>query len=522
VNTSWGWDPRSLGPTIGVVTSGARASLVPVRISRDMIEVVRDEMLVVIDDYFEGRRYLGCVRSSTKLDIAIDGYALPTTFDPERSSQYAAPMMNALVEILGEIGRNGGLETSFAIPRPGSVVYLVNRGDLLARILGMPRGLVVGRHKFSGLELHLDPRALNFHVAVIGATGTGKSRLVKALVEEVLEKTNYSVVIFDHTGVDYADPSRWRIVPEIVSGTEIVLHPVHVAQLLIEKTGVSSYFEEHIYYSVLRYIIDATRNGAGNGEGVNGFTSRASQIEPDRLASVDVEKIIEEYYDRSRNGEFSWSYEAFLKGLENYLEELHCRPTTILKMKMLMSVYVGRAFFDQYLARRRIVVRDLVRDVVEGRKRFVVVDLSSDVEAVSKRSIVATFLHELWNYVIELRRPVNVLVVVDEAHNYACQRCSPCIEEIERTAREGRKWGLGLVLASQRIRDLSTDVRGNINTVFFSRLQVSSDFQELRGWVEGVQSVENVLPLLTTREFFVAGLANPFRKPMLLKVREVA
>ncbi len=509
--TSWSWSPRELGPPIGIVTSGARASSVPVRISRRAIDIVRDEMLVIVDDYFEDRRFLGCLRNSVKLDIAIDSAALPTTFEPEHSSQYAAPVMNAVVEIVGELSKSGGLETTFAIPRPGSVVYLVSEGSKLPKVLRVPQGLVVGRHKFSGLEIHLDPRALDFHTAIVGATGTGKSRLVKALVEEVLEKTSYSVVIFDHTGVDYSDPRRWRIAPEVVEGRRIVVHPGYVAKMLSEKMGLSSYNEDLMYYAVMRYVMDVVMFG-------NCAHGRAGSSEE----SSGLEEIIERYYEISKKRGFPWSYSEFSSRIADYLEELNCRYSTITKFRMLLSAYVGKNFFDSYLSSRNVVVKDLVRDVVEKRRRFLVIDLSSDIEIVSKRSTVATFLRELWNHVLETRRRVEVLVVIDEAHNYACQRCYPCINELERTAREGRKWGIGLVLATQRIRDLSTDIRNNVNTVFFSRLQVSEDFQELRSWVEGVQNVERVLPMLSTREFFVVGLANPFRKPVLIKVREVA
>lgn len=61
--------------------------------------------------------------------------------------------------------------------------------------------------------------ALKYHIAVVGTTGTGKSRLVKALVDEVIEKTSWSVIVFDHTGVDYAP--YW---PEkTLKATDIVL-----------------------------------------------------------------------------------------------------------------------------------------------------------------------------------------------------------------------------------------------------------------------------------------------------------
>ena len=157
-----------------MVTSGSRASLAPVRVSREAMDYVKDEMLAVIDDFMEGQRFLGVFKSSVKRDLAIDSSTLPTTFDPEKSHSFSAPLMQSYVEIVGEISLEGGVRLSFAIPRPGSNVYTVERGEALLKILNLPQGLTIGFHKFSHLQVDLDPKALDYHIAVLGATGSGK------------------------------------------------------------------------------------------------------------------------------------------------------------------------------------------------------------------------------------------------------------------------------------------------------------------------------------------------------------
>ena len=527
----WSWSPRELGRLIGVVVSGARASYVPVRIARDVIEDIRDEMLVVIEDFVEDRRYLGTLRGSVKLDIAIDSSSLPSTFDPEKSLQFAAPMMKTFVEILGEIPPDGGIELSFAIPRPGSRVYLVERGEPLSKILRIPRGLNVGVHRFSGMRVELDPRAIDYHMAVVGATGSGKSRLVKALIEEILLNTSYSVIVFDHTGIDYAQVERWRrlaeeagIEPYVVDGSKIILDPITVAELMIERARVPRNLEDHVTYSVIRYVQDAA-SMSGDGAVPTAAPHPAAYGRYGRgVNAIDaalVEQQVERYFDIMKRGGGVWSFDRFLNSMVKYLTELNARDSTMHKLSMLIALNLGRRFFSDYLDSRNVDVRDIVDDLLTKRRRLVVVDLSSEVEYVAKRYVVAQVLRWVWERVLSERRRAEVVAVIDEAHNYACQRCEPSATEIEKTAREGRKWGIGLVLASQRIRDLSPDVRGNINTVFFSRLQTYSDYQELRGWIEGAQYLEMVLPMLGKREFFVCGLANPLRRPVLMRVRDV-
>ncbi len=531
----WRWRAEELGPLIGVVTSGARASIVPIRISRECISQVNDEMLVIIEDFVEGRRYLGTIKNSVKLDIAVDSNSLPTTFDPSRSTQFSAPMMKTFVEIIGEIQPDGGLSLSFAIPRPGSHVYRVRDGRRLAEILNLGDGLYIGCHKFSGLEIRLRSDAVDYHIAVLGATGTGKSRLVKALIEEIATKTGYSIVVFDHTGVDYADPSRWSIQGiEIVDASQIVLDIPVVANLLCEVANIPNNLEEHVFYVVTRYVIDqvmlyapdelAKNMGSQNqGSRSRGVARYSTYSTSEMLASIDMEKLNEVYTKLCVEGKTIWSFDTFINRMDKYLDEINARESTKLKLRMLISMYAGRRFFENYLAPRRLALDTIVSRLINHEKKIIIVDLSTEIENTAKRYIVFQTLRKIWNYIAITRSRANIVAVIDEAHNYACHYgCKPCSTEIERTVREGRKWGFGVILASQRIIDLSPDIRGNINTVFFSRLQTYSDYQELKNWVEGAQYMEYTLPLLARREFFVAGLGNPFRKPVLVVVRNVS
>ncbi|MMZ70242.1 hypothetical protein D1872_332390 [compost metagenome] len=55
----------------------------------------------------------------------------------------------------------------------------------------------------------------------------------------------------------------------------------------------------------------------------------------------------------------------------------------------------------------------------------------------------------------------------------------------------------------------------------FSKLQTPGDFNELKGYMDLSGISENTLAILGKREFFVAGLMNPLRIPILIKVRTV-
>ena len=178
---------------------------------------------------------------------------------------------------------------------------------------------------------------------------------------------------------------------------------------------------------------------------------------------------------------------------------------------------MGGGFFKS-LSGRDVLPAAIVDEALE--EKLAVVDLSTE-ELTTRRYVVASVISELWKRIELSRKPVNTVVVIDEAHNYACRFCGEAKSAIGRVAREGRKWGLGAVLVTQRIIDLDPDIRGNINTWFFSKLQTPSDFSELSGYMNLAGISEQSLAILGSREFYVAGLMNPLKIPVLLKVREV-
>jgi DNA helicase HerA-like ATPase len=153
------------------------------------------------------------------------------------------------VRIIGEIV-SGRVEASTIPPTPRSKVYLVESPSDLR--IDMGSGLLIGVHKYSGLEMPMKPEALKYHLAVVGTTGTGKSRLVKALVDEVLDKTSWSVIIFDHTGMDYVP--YWH--EKTVRADEIVLDIDTITEgLRATLSSVERLVEEYVPLALVRFIL---------------------------------------------------------------------------------------------------------------------------------------------------------------------------------------------------------------------------------------------------------------------------
>ncbi len=214
--------------------------------------------------------------------------------------------------------------------------------------------------------------------------------------------------------------------------------------------------------------------------------------------------------------EVKWSKQGFIKHLVEKMREVGARDSSVEKAKLFIEYFVDDSFFDE-LNRRSLEPGDVVRRAASDG--LAVIDLSADTDLTVKQAIIADIIEAAWDMVkrgtIEI--PANLVFVIDEAQNYVPEdEWTICKDPpIETTVREGRKWGLSLLLASQRIaRDIKSSVRANLGTVFFSRLSAQADLKEIGAYLDIADISEGTLSQLGgTREFFVAGLMNPLRKP---------
>ncbi len=378
------------------------------------------------------------------------------------------------------------------VPTPGSKVFVIKDGKFLNDYVKSNLPIYVGSHKYSGWPISLDASFVNQHVGVFGATGVGKSRLVKALVEELV-RVGKHVIVFDHSGVDYAPHFRDRV----ITSKEIAISPPTIASVIAEKARLNwQTFGEYLEVAVITYV---------SGDKKMKRQQSAQLIDPQPSAQA--------------NQVVRWDKALFTKHLVDSMRGLGARDSTVEKARLFIDYFIENEFFDE-LNRRTLSPMDIVNKALKSSP--VVIDLSLDPELVVKQAIVADVIDAAWRLVKTSKTPLDLVFVIDEAQNYVPENeWTICGDVIETTAREGRKWGLSLIVASQRIaRDVRASVRANLGTVFFSRLSAQGDLREIAAYMDLADVSEATLAQLGTREFFVAGLMNPLRKPILIRVRD--
>ncbi len=111
------------------------------------------------------------------------------------------------------------------------------------------------------------------------------------------------------------------------------------------------------------------------------------------------------------------------------------------------------------------------------------------------------------------------VLVAEEAHNFIIRYESEgdeitsrklCSQAFEKIAKEGRKFGLGLVVSSQRPSELSQTVLSQCNTFLLHRIVNDKDQEMVKRLVpDNLGGLLSELPILPTQKAILLGWASP-------------
>lgn len=161
-----------------------------------------------------------------------------------------------------------------------------------------------------------------------------------------------------------------------------------------------------------------------------------------------------------------------------------------------------------------------------------VVDLSlvpSDVAHIVVSVLARMVFEAVQRYRRENHKELPTTLILEEAHTFvhrdltteaASSAGRACAREFERIAREGRKFGLGLVLASQRPSEVAPTVLSQCNTFLLHRIVNDRDQDLVRRLVpDGLGDLLRELPSLPTRRAILLGWAAA--APTLVEIKEI-
>lgn len=391
------------------------------------------------------------------------------------------------------------------------------------------------------------------HFAILGSTGSGKSGTVASILHSVLDhepeeaRLKPKIVMIDPHGEyasafgdrakvyrAYNDASLNDAEVETLKMPYWLMSSDELRSLIIGKTEYEATSQNNIVYEAIAY---ARLHQAGFvqdlGEEPNGGdeASLNESITEEQVLNFDRDKPVPfklaqfvKHIDKvqgrklGKQDDLSPSagrdkVDGILKKLKvlrtnpqlDFLLKEYCEDTSP-KLHEVLAQFVGEADGKDI---RIIDISGLPNEV------------AGPLAALISRLL---FQYKIWQTRDE-REKDPVLFVCEEAHRYVPNHGEAQYKEaqvaIRRIAKEGRKYGLGLGLVSQRPSDVESTVLSQCNSWIVLRLSNSSDQEHVSKFLpDSLSGLTKMLSSLTRREAIFVGEAAAL--PSRIRIRELS
>jgi hypothetical protein len=157
---------------------------------------------------------------------------------------------------------------------------------------------------------------------------------------------------------------------------------------------------------------------------------------------------------------------------------------------------------------------ELMKSWIGSEKPITILDLSG-VPASMMNDIIGIVLRVLYDALFWARnlseggRERPLLIVMEEAHTYLNDNFDGAASAVvQRIVKEGRKYGIGAMIVSQRPSEINSTILSQCGTFFALRLSNASDRSHVTGTLsDNLEGLTNMLPILRTGEAIVLGEA---------------
>jgi DNA helicase HerA-like ATPase len=450
---------------------------------------------------------------------------------------------------------------SMLLPVPTEPAYIADKDTLDKLFLtsdefNFPLGSL-SLNKDVHLKINGD-KFFSKHIAIVGSTGSGKSYTVAKILQDVVgiendknlkksKQNNSHVVIFDlHSeyaaafslhkdelfslnilNVDELKLPYWLMNSEELESLFIESNEQNSHnQVSIFKQAVILNKEKHnptiknmtydtpVYFSikeVYNYIENMNREVIGRLQNENKPKLLDNSLVEDRkcyfdqiydFATPSTAKA-----DKATNGPFNGEFNRFVSRLETKLADKRLK-FLLDPVKKDSTPYKSEDFeeivkqFIGYLNKSNITIVDISGVPFEV--------LSITISLVSRIVFDFCFHYTKLRHGTNQLNDVPVMIVCEEAHNYVPQSENAAYrasrKSIERIAKEGRKYGLGLTIVSQRPSEVSETIFAQCNNFIALRLTNSNDQNYVkRLFPDNSNAIADILPNLAPGEAVVVG-----------------
>lgn len=404
------------------------------------------------------------------------------------------------VEVIGYFNQKMGFINPRRAPDPGAKVFLASN-RLLKSILNKRDETAIGGAHLGSLLLRdegavpvvLDVKEMvSTHLAILAGTGSGKSYTAGVLIEELLlPKNRAAVLIFDPHG-EYHTLAEMQSHPKFF-GEDGYRPKVKVLSPQEIKIRVSSLN----FFDILTLLPETT-------DRQKSFLEKAfrktTQFNPIRWTIQDLIDAVNEA-DSAEDGSQGSSAAALEWKLEQidrspYFSNVeHLAPKDLFEPGQVTILQMHEISQEE----QQVIAAAILRQANYAR----INTHKGKIQAGDE------------NYL-----PYPVFILLEEAHRFApAHEPSRCKQVLRTILSEGRKFGLGVGLITQRPGKLDSDILSQCMSQFLMRIVNPADQENLRHSVEAAgRDLLQELPALSKGQVIVSGVC--VNTPVLCKVRK--
>lgn len=391
------------------------------------------------------------------------------------------------------------------------------------------------------------------HFAILGSTGSGKSGTVASILHSVLDHRPEGtalkprIVMIDPHGEyasafgnrakvyrAYNDASVADNEAELLKLPYWLMSSDELRSLIIGKSEHEATSQNNIVYEAITYSrlleadyvqdVGAEPNGGAEAPLCDGITEeQVLNFDRDKPVPFKLSqflKHIDKVQGRKPDKQENLAASSGRDKVDNILK----------KLKVLRSNPQLNFLLEEYSEDTSPKLHEILAQFVgeSNGKDIRIIDISGLPNEVAGplTALISRLLfqYKLWQ-TREEREKDPVLFLCEEAHRYVPNHGEAQYKEaqdaIRRIAKEGRKYGLGLGLISQRPSDVESTVLSQCNSWIVLRLSNSSDQEHVSKFLpDSLNGLTKMLSALTRREAIFVGEAAAL--PSRIRIRELS
>mgnify|MGYP001563540005 FL=1 len=402
-------------------------------------------------------------------------------------------------------------------PLPQQTMYLTPSSELRF-IYGHGKGAIleIGEHVGSaGAPCYADlNELLGKHTAILGSTGSGKSGAVAAIIHSLREhgsKRKYlkwkpQIVILDphnEYAIAFKDSKSLSTDANTLSLPYWLLSSQETFSLFVGKTEFVATSQTNI---IKRALWEARKAGALTLKLDENKITIDSPIPYDLEALINTIKAERDVLTASKQD----SHNSILDKIEVLRNDA--------RMRFLMNLWDKKT--DPF--------PKIMSQFIGDTSSISIIDLSgvpNEVAGIASAVIARTlFNFKIWQTAKE-RETNPILLICEEAHRYVPNRgeaqYEAAQEAIRRIAKEGRKYGLGLILVSQRPSEVEETVLSQCNSWIVLRISNDTDREHVKSILpDSLAGLTKVLSGLRRREAIFVGQAAMLPSRIMIRYLE--